>query len=236
MTTCSRWRSRSLSRRRYGRCRYEAGRWSRVKMSALQSAMLLKSDVFLTSPARSSLSSLSNHGAKTMKLDCKFAVALIACAAIGGVLIEGSFAPAAGQSPPLRQQIVGTWAYVHNYNVMPDGKRTEPQGPQGIGKGIFILDSNGRFVWNLIRSDIPKFASNNRQNGSDAENKAAVQGTIAYYGTYEVDEASKSLIMRIEYSSFPNFNGVEQRRTVKLENDELTVINSTAASGGTANL
>jgi enoyl reductase-like protein len=81
-----------------------------------------------------------------------------------------------------------------------------------------------------------KFASNNRQNGTDAENKAVVQGALAYYGTYEVDESNKSLIMRIEYSSFPNFNGAEQRRNVKLENDELTVVNSAAASGGTSSL
>jgi hypothetical protein len=57
-----------------------------------------------------------------------------------------------------------------------------------------------------------------------------VQGVLAYYGSYEVDENNKSLIMRIEFSSFPNFNGAEQRRTIKLENDELTVINSGAAS------
>jgi len=81
-----------------------------------------------------------------------------------------------------------------------------------------------------------KFASNNRQNGTDAENKAVVQGALAYYGTYEVDESNKSLIMRIEYSSFPNFNGAEQRRNVKLENDELTVVNSAAASSGTSSL
>jgi lipocalin-like protein len=171
-----------------------------------------------------------------MKVDFKFAVALIACAAVGGELIEHSFVPAAAQSPSLRQRLVGTWTYVHNYNVMPDGKRIEPQGPQGIGKGIFVVDANGRFVWNIIRSDIPKFGSNNRQNGTDAENKATVQGVLAYFGTYEVDESNKSLIMRIEYSSFPNFNGAEQRRTVKIENDELTVINSGAASGGTANV
>ena len=40
--------------------------------------------------------------------------------------------------------------------------------------------------------------------------------------------------MKIEYSSFPNFNGATQRREIKLENDELTITNSTAASGGTA--
>ena len=67
-----------------------------------------------------------------------------------------------------------------------------------------------------------------------AENKAAAQGAIAYFGTYEVDEPNKALTMKIEYSSFPNFNGSTQRRDIKLENDELTITNTTGASGGTA--
>ena len=157
---------------------------------------------------------------------------------VGGVsILIGSQAlclsPANAQSS-LRQQLVGVWTYVHNYNILPDGKRIEPQGPEGTGKGILVLDASGRFVLNLIRADIPKFASNNRQQGTEAENKAAAQGAIAYFGTYDVDEPSKTLTMKIEYSSFPNFNGATQRREIKLENDELTITNSTAASGGTA--
>jgi hypothetical protein len=143
------------------------------------------------------------------------------------------FSPANAQSS-LRQQLVGVWTYVHNYNILPDGKRIEPQGPEGTGKGILVLDAPGRFVLNMIRADIPKFALNNRQQGTEAENKAAAQGAIAYFGTYEVDEPNKALTMKIEYSSFPNFNGSTQRRDIKLENDELTITNTTGASGGTA--
>jgi Lipocalin-like domain len=160
------------------------------------------------------------------------ALVAVVSALIGGFAFCAG--PAAAQSSSLRQQLVGPWTYVANYNIQPDGTRTEPQGPQGVGKGIFLLDPGGRFAWTLIRSDIPKFASNNRQQGTDEENRAVVRGSLAFYGTYEVDEASKSLIMRIESSSFPNFNGAEQRRSLKLEGDELTVINPAGASGGTA--
>jgi len=138
---------------------------------------------------------------------------------------------AAAQSS-LKQQLIGTWTYVIAYNIMPNGARIEPQGPNG--KGILIMDANGRFVWDLIKPDLPRFASNNRQTGTEAENRAVVQGALACFGTYEVDEAGKALVMHIEYSSFPNFNGAEQRRSIKIENDELTVINSAGASGGTA--
>ena len=162
-------------------------------------------------------------------MNCKTAL-VTAMALLGG--LGFSVGSAAAQSSSLRQQLVGTWTYASGYNLMPDGSRTDVQGPNG--KGILIMDAGGHFAWTLIRSDIPKLASNNRQTGTDAENRAVVQGVITYYGTYEVDEPGKSLLMRIELSSFPNFNGLQQRRSIKLENDELTVINPTGASGGTA--
>jgi hypothetical protein len=42
---------------------------------------------------------------------------------------------AAAQSASLRQQLVGTWTYVNAYNLLSDGKRTEPQGQNGKGTG-----------------------------------------------------------------------------------------------------
>jgi RecA-family ATPase len=69
---------------------------------------------------------------------------------------------------------------------------------------------------------------------TEEANKAAIAMIEGLKGTYEVDEPNKALTMKIEYSSFPNFNGATQRREIKLENDELTIINTTAASGGTA--
>jgi len=138
--------------------------------------------------------------------------------------------PALAQS--LQQRLVGIWTYVDNYNVMSDGRRIQPKRPNG--KGILMLDPGGRFSWIYARPDIPKFASNNRQTGTEAENKAVAQGSLAYFGTYVVDEPNSSIIMRIEFSSFPNFNGVEQRRSVKFDGEQLIITNQTAASGGTA--
>ena len=101
-------------------------------------------------------------------------------------------------------------------------------------KGMLALDPAGRFSWTLLNPDIPKVASNALTTATDAEKKAMGQGTLTYFGTYTVDEASNALAMRIEVSSYPNFNGAEQRRIIKLENDELTLTNPTAANAGTA--
>jgi hypothetical protein len=163
----------------------------------------------------------------------KGAALMVRTALVALSLAIGSIAcvdTAAAQS--LQQRLAGIWTYVDNYNLLPDGRRVQPMGPNG--QGILMLDPGGRFSWIYVRPDLPKFASNNRQTGTDAENKAVAQGSLAYYGTYTIDEPSNSIVMRIEYSSYPNFKGAEQRRSIKFDGEQLTIINQAAASGGTA--
>jgi hypothetical protein len=66
------------------------------------------------------------------------------------------------------------------------------------------------------------------------ENKAIVQGTLCFFGTYSVNEAEHTLNLHIESSSFPNWNGTDQQRFLTLTGDELKWTNPTPASGGTA--
>ena len=77
--------------------------------------------------------------------------------------------------------LVGTWTNIGNVNVRADGTRAPVFGPKGTGLAIF--DASGRFVIININPDTPKFAANNRAQGTAEENKAAVNGGIALYGT-----------------------------------------------------
>jgi Lipocalin-like domain len=84
----------------------------------------------------------------------------------------------------------------------------------------------------VSRSDIPKFASNNRTQGTAEENKAVVQGIIVYIGTWSVDEASKTLTIDIDASSFPNDNGSRWKRSItSLTDDEVRWTNQNSSSG-----
>jgi hypothetical protein len=58
-----------------------------------------------------------------------------------------------------------------------DGKKTDLYGPDPQGRIVF--DPDGRISFIVTRSDLPKFASNNRQAGTPEENKAIVQGSLA---------------------------------------------------------
>src|SRR5450631_1263199 len=99
----------------------------------------------------------------------------------------------------LKDQIVGTWAAVSQY-VDQDGKKLEPFGADP--KGLVVYDSAGHFVLVLQRATLPKFTTNNRLTGTPDENKAIVQGSIAYFGTYSVDESGHKIQIHYDGSTF----------------------------------
>jgi len=138
---------------------------------------------------------------------------------------------AVGQEKTLKEQLVGTWTYDSVDTVRPDGSRTPMFGPNP--QGLASFDSNGRYILLTSRSGQPKFASNNRTEGTPEEYKAVVQGTIAHFGRYTVNEADKTITFHIETSTFPNWNGVEQKRPFTLTGDELRWTTA-ASSGGSA--
>jgi hypothetical protein len=135
------------------------------------------------------------------------------------------------QQKPLKEQIVGSWAFVSADTVRPDGSKVPTFGPNP--SGLLIFGSDGRYVSLVVRADVPKFASNSRTAGTPDENKAAVQGSIAHFGRYTINEAEHTLTMHIERSSYPNWSGAEQGRPFTLVGDELkyTVPTGSAAQG-----
>jgi len=135
----------------------------------------------------------------------------------------------------LNEQIIGVWKAITIDNVLADGRSTHSYGENPTGR--LMLDRAGNFSLTLIRSDLPRFASNNRDMGTHEENQAVVQGTISNFGTYSIDESKRLLLMHVEASSFPNWKGTTQKRVIaSLSNDELKWHNQAASNGGTAGI
>jgi hypothetical protein len=135
---------------------------------------------------------------------------------------------AIAQKQSLKEQLVGTWTYVSSTARLPDGSPLWGTNP----KSLLIFTDNGRFSWQVMRSDRPQFASNDRRNGTSEEDKAVLQGSLAYFGTYSVHEADNTLISRIEGSTFPNSEGEEQKRIItRLTADELIYMNPETTLG-----
>jgi hypothetical protein len=151
-------------------------------------------------------------------------LSLCATTVLGIAVLPGN---AAAQTA---KDIVGTWKQVTNINIAPDGRRSEPFGPNP--NAIIAFDANGRFVTVTTRPDVPKFSSNNRMQGTAEENKAMVQGGIAYFGTYSV--VDKVIVEKVEGSTWPNWTGTEQKRPIiSLTGDEMKLAVPVASLGGT---
>jgi Lipocalin-like domain len=88
------------------------------------------------------------------------------------------------------KELVGMWTLV-SVILEQDGNKIDMYGANPQGQAIFA--PNGRFSIMFIRSDVPKFASANREEGTPEENKATMQGSLAYFGTYSVSEADHTL-------------------------------------------
>lgn len=148
-----------------------------------------------------------------------------------GVAVIAKSVQAQPKPTELKQQMVGTWSLSEQW-VEQDGRKTQRFGANP--KGIAIYDSNGRFATILLRADLPRFASNNAMTGTAEENKAIVQGSNAFFGRWSVNEQDGSVIMSIDGSTFPGWDGQIQPRTVSVMGDEMKMCNPGAQIGGTA--
>ena len=130
------------------------------------------------------------------------------------------------------KELVGTWTVVSNETTTPEGHQAQPFGSKPVG--ILTFNSEGRYAVQICSPDRPKFAANNRMNGTPEEYKAAVHGCNPHWGHYSV--ADGAITFKIEHAMFANWEGTEQKRPFTIKGDELTYKVPTASTGGTAEL
>jgi len=130
-----------------------------------------------------------------------------------------------------QELLVGAWTFVSADSVRNDGSKVAVFGSNP--KGILIFTGDGHFALVQMRADIPKLASNSRDQGSPEEYKAIVQGSIAYFGTYSLNEAEKVITVQLEGSTFANLigGGGQKRILTTLTTDELKFENPRTPSG-----
>jgi hypothetical protein len=127
-----------------------------------------------------------------------------------------------------KERLIGTWTLV-SITSCEGANQTLPYGFNP--KGTMMADASGRFSITAVRSDLPKFGLNKLDSGRESGHRA---GSIAYFGTYSIDEATHVLTVNIEGSTFPNFTGGTQTRILSFGDDEVTYFNPTPSMGGSA--
>jgi hypothetical protein len=142
----------------------------------------------------------------------------------------GAGAAVAQPGKSLKDQIVGTWDFVVAEVTAPDGKKSFPFGEKP--KGILIFTPDGRFAQIHVAGEVPKIASNNRMTGTPEEYQAIMRLSLSVFGTYTIDENNRTVTYHIVSSSFPNWQGEAQTRTIdKLTADEFVNTNPNVAGG-----
>jgi hypothetical protein len=154
-----------------------------------------------------------------------------ACVAI--VLATGlSPVRAIGQAQGMKELLPGAWTFVSVVAERDDGTKTEPFGRDP--KGIIVFTKDGHFSLFQSRAEVPKIASNDRSKATAEEATGIVASAIAYYGTYAVNEADKTLLVKIAGSTYANLVGPPQKRIItSLTEDELRFTNPRTPAGVT---
>jgi hypothetical protein len=131
----------------------------------------------------------------------------------------------------LKERLVGTWIYVSSTGKREDG--SEVQRPSLQGAVTYTAD--GRFHFITTRTDVPRYASNEPSRPTPDEAMAIASGSIAYTGTYTVDESTRTIHANVETSTFPNLVGApNQRRIVtSITPDEMKFTNPRTPAGVT---
>jgi hypothetical protein len=156
---------------------------------------------------------------------------LIVFTALGSALVWGFALPREEASAQTTEDIVGTWTLV-SVIVEQGGQKRDVMGPNP--KGRLMFDNGGHYSVLTFRQDLPKFASNNRLTASAEENSAIIAGSLSHYGTYS--KVGNVLVFHIEYSTFPNWDGIDQKRPFALKGDDLTYTTPGSTSAGATQL
>jgi hypothetical protein len=135
---------------------------------------------------------------------------------LGSVAVAAVSAHAAA---PARERIVGLYKLAKVVRRTADGQETVTNANP---TGRISYDRSGR-VWVLLAPAERKAAADQRNMTMDDYQEMA-RGLMGYFGTYEVDEAKKKLIIHLEAAANPALTGTTIEREYVLTDTTLTMI------------
>ncbi len=140
---------------------------------------------------------------------------------------------ATGRATSRAARLVGAWSLAEVTGERADGSRFAPFGP--APKGIIIFAADGHFALFQSTGAVPRIAANDRARATAGEALGIVAAAIAYYGTWSLDAAGKTLSVTLAGSTFANLLGgpAQTRHVTKLTAGELRFTNPRTPQGVT---
>ena len=128
------------------------------------------------------------------------------------------------------ESVKGTYILVAVDNILANGSRIHLYGDKP--QGMLMFDSKGNYTLQIMSSGRPKFSSGDKSKGTDEENRAAIKGCNTHFGTYTIDDTTHTITFNITHASFPNWEGVQQKRPFTLIENIFTYTVPSPTTGG----
>ncbi len=115
-----------------------------------------------------------------------------------------------------RRAVTGTWELVDHQTTMANGDVRRSFGP--TPKGLFVFHEDGHTTVQIVNPDRP---ATSLAVASDDEVRALTRSYLAYFGTFDVDLATKKITVHTVADLNPGNSGVDQIRFYELHGDRL---------------
>jgi Lipocalin-like domain len=128
---------------------------------------------------------------------------------VGAIALSGS----ASAQTRSRSRLIGIWKLRSCLRTFKDGRTEYPFGEKPVGR--IEYDKAGRMSALLMRpgrrSTLPPGMELDK--APNEELRDAVTGFVAYFGTFEIDEATQKVVHHIEASLSPSWVGTDLNRS-----------------------
>ena len=125
-------------------------------------------------------------------------------------------APRAPYQAAARTGVAGTWELVEHQTTMATGEVRRTFGPNP--RGLFIFDENGHTSVQIVSAERPVASL---AKATDDEVSAMSRGYLAYFGSFDVDPATRKIVVHTTADLNPANTGAEQVRFYELSGDML---------------
>ena len=145
----------------------------------------------------------------------------------------GGTALAAAPAAAVKARLIGVWTLIRCERKLKDGRTEYPYGEKPAGR--ISYDKAGRMSAQLMRpgrrSTVTPGLNFIAGNAGADEIREAVAGYAAYYGTFDVDASSTTVIHHVQGALVPSWVGTDLKRTYRFEGKQRLLLSATTSLG-----
>ncbi len=130
-----------------------------------------------------------------------------------------------------RKAVAGTWALVEHKTTAADGTVTRAFGTSP--RGLFIFGLDGYTTVQIVNPDRPPTPLD---TATDDEARALSRTYLAYFGTYDVDPATRKIVVHTISDLNPMNSGGDQIRFYEIDGDTMYLQPPPSATGSVSRI